>query len=145
VKSIDVYPGTHQPIGSRAPTPLAPRSSGWDENPIYRQVQGYMREFFGVGHLSKALGRSVKTIYKWETEGLFPKATFIYNGASRNGQRRLYTRAQIEGALRIAEEEGILTGRVRYLGQTLFPTRCADLFRTTKGILPPPITEWSTQ
>jgi hypothetical protein len=102
-----------------------------------------MREFFGISHLGHALQRSPKTIYKWEQAGLFPRPTFVYNGASRHGQRRLYTRQQIDGVVRIATDEGLLHGTKRYLGETLFPSRCTELFRTTKGIMPPPIHEWN--
>lgn len=143
---LDVYPGTSRPLGTPIPADgtWSPTLHGWDESPIYKRQQGTLREFFGIGHLATALGRSTKTIYKWEKSGLFPKATFVYNGTSRHGQRRLYTRTQIEGVVKIASDEGILRGSKRYIGETLFPVKCAELFQTTKGILPPPIDEWET-
>lgn len=111
----------------------------WDEDPIFKRLDGAWREFFGIAHLSAALDRSPKTIYKWEDKNLFPKATFILNGGSKNGQRRLYTRRQIDGVSTIAREEGLLNGTTRFIGATLFPTKCFELFRATKGILPDPI------
>ncbi|MFE6745925.1 hypothetical protein ACFVGM_08750 [Kitasatospora purpeofusca] len=140
----DAYPGTHRPIGTAHVVPdLAAGYNGWDENPHYKRVDGFMREFFGTGHLSAALERSPKTLYKWEDSGYLPPATFILNGASKNGRRRLYTRIQIEGLIAIARDTGILSGNVRFIGQTTFPSRSAELFRVTHSTLPEPITEWS--
>lgn len=143
-RAYDVYPGTTTPVGPPATERGRPGGfRGWDEDPIYKRVDGYLREFFGISHLANALQRSPKTIYKWERAGLFPRPTFVYNGASRHGQRRLYTRFQVDGVVRIAVDEGILQGTNRYLGETLFPTKTAEFFRTTKGILPPPIEDWN--
>lgn len=144
-KALDAYPGTHRPIGvpHTAPTDLAAGYNGWDEQPHYKKVDGHWREFFGTGHLSAALERAPKTLYKWEEKGFLPPATFILNGASRNGRRRLYTRRQIEGLIVIARETGVLTGNARFVGQTAFPSRSAELFRATHSILPEPVTDWT--
>ncbi|KJK56218.1 hypothetical protein [Saccharothrix sp. ST-888] len=142
-RPYDTYPGTSRPLDT--PTPYLPQAgrAHWDEDPIYKRQGGHFREFFGIGHLSAAIQRSPKTIYKWERASLFPSATFIYNGGSKHGQRRLYTRIQIEGVIRIAQEEGILNGNRRYIASTLFPARCAELFRTTRNVLPEPIQDWN--
>lgn len=140
-----LYPGTTRPVGP--PVAAAEHASGstdstdWDAGPAYHYLQGGLREFFAIGHLAQALGRSPKTIYKWEARGHFPVATFILNGSSRNGRRRLYTRQQINGVIEIALDEGILTGRRRFIGTTAFPARCAELFQRTRAILPP-IANW---
>jgi hypothetical protein len=141
----DIYPGTSRPVGPPAAIAGEYRAddNSWDANPTFHYLQGGLREFFAIGHLALALGRSTKTIYKWEARGHFPKATFILNGSSRNGRRRLYTRQQINGVLEIALDEGILTGRQRFIGATPFPARCAELFHRTRATLPPPVNEWS--
>jgi hypothetical protein len=139
----DTYPGTARPLQTPASHVVMSAITYWDEDPIYKRQGGYFREFFGIAHLSTAIQRSPKTIYKWERSGLFPAATFIYNGGSKHGQRRLYTRLQIEGVIRIAQEEGVLNGNQRYIGNTLFPTRCAELFKATRTTLPDPITDWN--
>lgn len=140
---LDVYPGTHRPLGTPHPsTALDPSGTHWDEDPVYKKIEGSLREFFAISHLAAALGRSVKTIYKWESQQLFPYATWIYNGESRNGRRRLYTRRQVEGVALIALEEGVLSGQKRFLSQTKFPERCVELFAVTRAVLPPPI-PWS--
>ncbi|WP_167503150.1 MerR family transcriptional regulator [Streptomyces malaysiensis] len=143
---LDVYPGTHRPLGVAHPT-QGHQGAGqtcWDEDPVYKKIQGSYREFFGISHLSTALGRAPKTIYKWEANGLFPGATWIYNSGSKNGRRRLYTRVQIEGAVRIAYEEGVLSGTQRFISQTQFSQRCRELFVATRAALPDPVQNWSS-
>jgi hypothetical protein len=144
-RPYDAYPGTHRPIGTphAPPDDLATGYNRWDEQPHYKKIDGFWREFFGIGHLSEALGRAPKTLYKWEEKGFLPAATFVLNGTSKNGRRRLYTRAQIEGLISIARDTGILTGNARFIGQTSFPSRSAQLFRETHSVLPEPITEWN--
>lgn len=141
---LGVYPGTHRPTGRPAGVGSSPPVAYWDRDPVYKVVDGGYREFFGIRALAEALGRSPKTIYKWEAKGLFPLATFVFNASSPQGQRRLYTRRQIEGVLTIARDEGVLDGRARFIGATLFPVLCADLFRATRRDLPHPIDLRST-
>ncbi|UXX94032.1 hypothetical protein N7U49_21745 [Streptomyces sp. AD2-2] len=144
-RPLDVYPGTARPLGSAHPTQgyRGGGEGGWDEDPVYKKISGFYREFFAISHLANALGRAPKTIYKWEANGLFPGATWIYNSDSRNGRRRLYTRRQISGVVVIAFEEGVLSGTQRFLSQTQFPERCRELFRATRAALPEPIQDWS--
>lgn len=110
----------------------------WDLRPYILAVDGHPREFFTIGHLAGGLMRSAMTIRTWESQGLFPKPTYTVNGKDPRARRRLYTRLQVEGVIRIAEEEGILDSRRRYLTQTRFPERCHELFRTCRE-LPDPI------
>ncbi|MEU1816064.1 hypothetical protein ABZ543_12835 [Streptomyces roseifaciens] len=139
---LDVYPGTHRPFGTPHPVfDNRPVLGGWDQDPIYKQYSGAMREFFAISALAQAINRSTKTIYKWEDQGLFPPATFIYNSSSKQGRRRLYTRLQIEGIVRIAADEGVLDGRKRFLSHTRFPARAFEHFRATRTTLPPPLTD----
>ncbi|MGW3860274.1 hypothetical protein ACWEDZ_02150 [Streptomyces sp. NPDC005047] len=146
-KPLDVYPGTSRPIGVPHPVQNAGTAdlARWDEEPVYKKISGFYREFFAISHLANALNRSTKTLYKWESSKppLFPQATWIYNGESKNGRRRLYTRRQIEGVIRIAYEEGVLSGTQRFISQTQFPARCTELFQQTRAVLPEPIHDWS--
>jgi hypothetical protein len=43
-------------------------------------------------------------------------------------RRRLYTRHQVEGLIRIAEEEGILRDKQKAISKTQFPARARKLF-----------------
>lgn len=143
---IDVYPGTSRPIGSAHPV-MDPRPAigGWDQEPVFKRVDGYLREFFSISALALAINRSTKTIYKWESGGLFPAATFVFNSASKQGRRRLYTRKQIDGVVVIAAEQGVLNGQKRYITQTKFPLLCFELFHATRRALPEPLPEWNDQ
>lgn len=141
---IDFYPGTNRPVGPPASAVLFEQADAptWDSEPTYHYLQGARREFFGIGSLALALARAPKTIYKWEQRQLFPRATFILNGQSKNGQRRLYTRQQVNGVIEIAVDEGVLTGQRRFIATTAFPARCFELFKKTRAVLPPPVEEF---
>lgn len=114
--------------------------TAWDLHPYVLPVDGAPREFFTIGHLGAAINRAPGTIRYWESKRFFPKPSFTVNGADKYKRRRLYTRAQIEGVIRIAQEEGLLNHSRRYLGQTRFTERCFELFATERT-LPPPVTE----
>lgn len=87
----------------------------WDANPQKRMLGGEEVELFPVGSLALALDRSVKAIYKWERLKIFPKpryrtaapATSSIPGKAAAG-RRLYTRPQIEAAVKAAYQVGLL-------------------------------------
>jgi hypothetical protein len=94
-------------------------------------VAGVETEFFTVGDLAKALGRQPVTIRKWEREGVIPKSTYQSPGRDDDvrGRRRLYTREQIEGMVRIAHEEGVLVSHQKPIKNTNFSVRVIDLFK----------------
>ncbi|KUL44719.1 hypothetical protein ADL22_12305 [Streptomyces sp. NRRL F-4489] len=102
----------------------------WDSKPRVYRVGGVLHEFYSIGHLSMALNRQPVTIRKWERTGIIPAPTFVVRGKTERGNRRLYTRAQIEGMIRIAEEEGILhhEGEGIQISATKFSERVAQLF-----------------
>lgn len=78
----------------------------WDAKPVRKTIAGKTYEFFTLGALAQALGRKPVTIRSWELAGQFPKARYR-SGGDPQFQKRLYTRAQVEGVVRIAKEEGI--------------------------------------
>lgn len=100
------YPGSKREIPDRRPEPKKPTEPGaWDDNPVIHNGV----EYFTIGMLAMALGRAADTVRKWERQGVLPPARF--RTASNNvkrGARRLYTRAQVEGIVRIAREEGLM-------------------------------------
>lgn len=135
------YPGSSRPI-IRHPnrqTEERPRrhqyaiDDSWDEKPRKYVVNGVETEFFTVGQLARALGREAVTIRKWEREGTIPVAIFQVPGkeGDTRGRRRLYTRAQVEGLVRIAHEEGVLHERRRSFAATEFKARVLELFKKT--------------
>lgn len=102
----------------------------WDAKPQVKPFAGGYREFFGIGDLAKALRRDAVTIRKWEAGGVIPKATYVISGKTANGNRRLYTRDQINVMVRIAEEEGLFDGDPRgiRITDTRFTARVTEAF-----------------
>lgn len=130
-KLREFYPGSTKEI-VRKPRKAARDLDGWDSDELTRRVlkvQGEDREFFTVGALAKALGRRPVTIRAWERKGVIPKPTFRRPGATPEGNRRLYTREQISGMVRIATEEGLMRGENRGITSTDFTARVLNLFR----------------
>jgi hypothetical protein len=79
-------------------------------------------EYFEIRILARALRRKSTTMRTWTTNGWLPKARYRLHG------RRLYTQAQIEGLVRIADEEGLLHDKRRNPASTHFPQRARELF-----------------
>lgn len=135
----EFYPGSNRPIirhPNRVPDPVR-RGVGvdpdWDDKPKVYTINGEDIEFFTVGQLAKALGREPGTMRKWENLGVIPKATFQVPGKDGDvrGRRRLYSRKQVEGMVRIAEEEGMLANTRKPFQQTKFKERVLELFKAT--------------
>lgn len=99
----------------------------WDQSPVVYPVNGIDTEFFTIGALALALNRQVQTVRLWERQGKMPKATYRTAGKKQN---RLYTRAQIEGIVAIATEEGLMDPTVKKpLAKTRFSERVLRLFK----------------
>lgn len=99
------------------------------ESHIYR-VGGEDREFFFIGQLARALNRSAVTLRRWEAQAIIPQPTYSapsYVDDPR-GRRRIYSREQVEGIVRIAAEEGLLDPLKR-VNSTNFSARVTELFR----------------
>jgi hypothetical protein len=130
------YPGSTKPIvrhqnRNGLHTQAATSAADWDAKPRKYNVGGVETEFFTVGQLGRALGRQPVTIRKWEREGIIPKSTFQSPGRDDDvrGRRRLYTREQVEGIVRIAYEEGVLVSHQKPIKGTNFTLRVIDLFK----------------
>ena len=108
------YPGKKKPK-NRDVKPVAPDKELWDARPVYYLIGGEKQEFFTISHLSKALGYSVQSIRAWEDRGLLPRTPFrsprtarpVAGGRSTKG-RRLWTREQIMGIVRIAKKHRVI-------------------------------------
>lgn len=93
--------------------PKKEKKTGWDRHPIIRSVPptGENVEFFTIGALCDALGKQPQTIRKWIAKGWLPKARYrlpVAPGTLGDKGKRLWSRAEIEGILSIAQEEGIV-------------------------------------
>lgn len=134
----NTYPGSRQqrrqPAANIEEIREEEPTLSWDKNPKHYVVKGVSYEFFTIGHLAKALGKSTITIRDWEREGWLPQAKYrtAPRGKAKAGLR-LYSRAQIEGIIRIAKEEGLLdTDRIRSFAESDFPARVHRLFEETR-------------
>ena len=94
-------------------------------------IAGREVELFTISQMAKALRRQPVTIRKWERERKFPSATFSKPGAGgdKRGRRRLYSREQVEAAVRIAAEEKILYDLHKQLSTTHFTAKVFAAFR----------------
>jgi hypothetical protein len=110
------YPGRRKPKNRGTPPPPPPVE--WDAKPLYYRVDGEKREFFVIGHLAKALGYSVASIRAWEDKSLMPSSGYrsprtkapVAGGRSDKG-KRIWTREQIVGIVRIAEEHKVILNK----------------------------------
>lgn len=127
---LEFYPGSKERRQARpADTPEAPLDLG---TPWVLEVHGFDVEFWPIGSLAAALKRQPVTIRKWERDGIFPPPGWSKAGKDKDvrGKRRIYTRQQIEGAVRIAREEGVLEPGPRInIAKTKFTERVIALFK----------------
>jgi hypothetical protein len=122
------YPDTMIPVSDEGPdktNALQPAAPGQlDLGPGQWMIaRGSRTEFFAIGALARALNRKPVTLRKWEAAGQLPKSGWQDARVRGRGKRRLYTRAQIEAAVRIAAEEGILVETRRAVSKTRFGDR----------------------
>ena len=141
MKSLDeeiedlFYPGSKRKIPTTRVAPKAVVEAGaWDENPLCLTINGAKVEFFTIGMLALALERTPAALRRWEANGVLPKARYRTQASDPLKQKRLYTRAQCEGIIRIAQEEGLMAvsraGGLRRAPIPLsFVQRLTELFR----------------
>lgn len=104
--------------GSRTPLPTAEKPSQkteqvrptgiWDTRPTQKVINGETVDFFSIGAVCLALGRPAVTIRLWIRDGHLPAATYRMPDRNEIKGRRLYTRAQVEQLVKVAEAHGIL-------------------------------------
>lgn len=114
----DIFPGK-RPLRDVGKVPTKTKhvvvDDEWDKHPTVKMLRGVRTEFFTVGDLAAALGRTPVTIRSWEDKGWLPHATFrteTPKGTQVPGKkvkgRRLYTRSQIEVVLAAAAKHGVM-------------------------------------
>lgn len=109
------YPGKKKPVLRDQPKPVSKAQEAWDAHPRHYFVNGVKQEFFTVGQVALALRRTSRTIRWWEGKEVIPPATFRAAAPKRSKVKevgdRLWTRAQVEVMIRVAQEEGVLDGK----------------------------------
>jgi hypothetical protein len=133
-RKVDYYPGSSTKINKQSVERVyVPSEDGWDSHPRNYKLKGKDTDFFSLGDLAKALGRKPVTLRKWEAQGVIPKSTYQRPSEDPRGRRRLYTRPQIEGIVRIAREEGILKSHNKPIKNTAFTDKVVNLFKELIG------------
>lgn len=136
----EYYPGSRrkrrESIPMRQERVLAERIQAkqdepWDARPWRKHIR--LRDgrevdldMFPIRALAKALNRNSVTIRRWIRLGHLPKAKYQtppLAGTRGDAGRRLWTRAQIEGIVQIAKEEGLLSDRTPRIQNTNFTAR----------------------
>lgn len=123
------YPGSKRPIERARPTAPEPDDDAWDAHPQVYVVGGVQTEFFTIGALAAALGKSANTVREWERFGWIPLARYRTKAVSATKAKRLYTRAQVEGIVHIAREEGLMVPKPRDIPKSQFTPRVVELFQ----------------
>ena len=125
------FPGSRHEIPDTPPPPRrpAPDIGAWDEHPLMYPVRGVETEFFTIGALARALGRSAATLREWEAHGVLPVARYRTGARNPAKAKRLYTRAQVEGIVKLAYEEDLMKGDRRPIPKS-FTDKVLALFKS---------------
>ena len=128
----EYFPGSSQKISKdsaarQQPVKQEAESDFWADSPRKYMFDGREWYFYSIGDLARALQKSPVTIRLWESQGYIPMPRRA-DAVDPDKEQRIYSRAQIEGIVRIAEEEGILGVARPRISQTQFAKRVAELF-----------------
>lgn len=134
---VDFYPGSRRQKKFYEETEkpvLKDETENFDlGKPKIFLVNGKPTELFTLGVVARALNRQPVTMRKWESEGIIPRSPFVLPSHDPRGQRRLYTRSQIEALRTVAEEEGVLSpnanGKWKAIETTSFREKAIRAFK----------------
>lgn len=118
----EYYPGSkkkRREPDAKPPRAQRPDPSEWDAVSYTKKVNGKAVEFFTIGALAKALGKSEASIRLWQSKGYLPNTPYRLPAREVNGRtiagRRLFTRSMIESAITsFAKRDLIDTPRVEW-------------------------------
>src|ERR1700722_4175028 len=65
-------------------------------------------EMLSIGKVPARLHRSPATIRAWVSGGVIPRSGYITSSPTLQGRRHLWSAAQVEILMRVAEAEGVL-------------------------------------
>jgi hypothetical protein len=103
------YPGSKK---TRREATASVEEPAWDAKPIIKKLGGVDTEFFLLGALANALGKSPVTIRLWERKAYIPKSPYRLPSAARAGKtvpgKRVFTRGLIDIAVQEFHKRGLL-------------------------------------
>jgi len=109
----------------------------WDAHAVRRTIKIDGRpvtiELYTIGALSKALGKKPVTLRKWIARGWLPQAQYREKLVGGAGQRRYWSRRQIEIIQQVAKEEGVLVFHPEIDQLHQFSKRVREAFRRRAG------------
>src|SRR5262245_27597853 len=137
MESLD-YPGRKRPVNRTGRKPAPTDAVEWDDKPVHYLINGERREFFTISHLAKALGYSVQSCRAWWARGLLARPPYrsprtrkpVAGGRSYKG-KRLWTREQVEGIVRISRRHKVIFPNrkgVKHPPTAAFAQDVGDLF-----------------
>jgi hypothetical protein len=86
------------------------------------------REFFSIGFLAVALGKSVKTLRRWEAKGWLPRPRYYWRGRPP-ATRRAYTEEELFLYARLGQQFRLCDPRVMRRYGRVMPRFCATTRR----------------
>jgi len=95
-------------------------------------VRGREVEFYTIGQVARAINRRSGTLRTWELNGVIPPSGYVKRGKDQRGDRRLYSRSQAEGIIRLAKECGVMDADSRRPLHD-FKDKVWALFKELKG------------
>lgn len=107
----DYYPGSKRK--RREAPPESTQDLSWDEKPLIKFMDGKEVEFFLLGSLAKALGKSPVTIRLWERKAYIPRSPYrLPSHINKKGKeipgKRVFTRELIQIAVEEFASRGLL-------------------------------------
>jgi hypothetical protein len=131
----EYYPGSRE----RRQTVPAPRPLAFEDflgdglgEGVWLPLRGEDVEFFTIGQLARAINRKAVTLRAWESAGVIPTSGYSTKADDPRGRRRLYTRAQCLGIIRLAKEHNIMEAGARR-PLDAFGQAVRELFSELKG------------
>ncbi len=106
----------HSKKRKRRPKEVVEEEDEWYSKPLIKTVKGKQMEFYYIGDLARALGKSVKTVRYWEQKAFIPRSPYrlpgYMRGTKKIGGKRLLTKELIDVTVDEFSKRGLL-GKAR--------------------------------
>lgn len=125
ILSMTVTPWSDLVAGRPRPNQPADRADlpAWALNPFPSSIDGVDVDVFAIGAFAAAVGKSSRTIRRWERDGVLPRGTLRVDHPDPRARQRRYAFEWIQGIADIAEAEGVLGSKVADFSRSRFTER----------------------